>query len=224
MSENTCKTDDTTLEGIIASIRMRMVLDSACSAEEAIQILDENRTCGWNLFISDGNIPEGFVLEQTCSISHLCTYDDEIESLDPFWMIEDVMRRANCFVSPECVTLERIHYDPSGLKGLLRLLLGIDGYFVKWTHYKALSKGFEKQWGELDLNSTMQMLRDVYRGNTDIIFNLMMKMHFYEPCHQWVGCPETGEMVISFASAEKMAHYEPVHYFNLFELLDSQPP
>ncbi|MCK4347888.1 MAG: hypothetical protein KAW47_04650 [Thermoplasmatales archaeon] len=224
VGENTCITQDTTLQGTTTSMRMRMVLDSADSAEDAIAILNSNRTCGWNLFISDGNIPEGYVLEQTATVSYLCTHDDPVESTAPFWMIEEVMRRANCFVSPECAAMERTHYNPSGLRGLLRLLFGIDPYFGVWTHYKALSKGFEKRWGELDLNSTMDMLRDVYRGNNNVVFNLMMKMYFYQPCHQWVGCPETGEMVISFASPENMAHYEPVHYFNLFELLNSEPP
>jgi hypothetical protein len=42
--------------------------------------------------------------------------------------------------------------------------------------------------------------------------------------HQWVACPKTGEIVVSFASAKKNAHQNPVYYFNLFELLNSEPP
>jgi len=224
VAENTCRTHDTTLEGTTASARMRMVLDYASCAEDAIDILDTNRTCGWNLLISDGNIPEGFVLEQTANISYLCTHDDPVESTRPFWMIEDVIRRANCFVSPECAALERDFYNPSGLRGILRFILGIESHFVIWTHYKALSRGFDKNHGKLDLNSTMDMLRHVYRGKNNFVFNIIMKMYFYQPCHQWVACPETGEMVISFASPENLAFYEPVHYFNLFELLNSEPP
>ena len=34
----------------------------------------------------------------------------------------------------------------------------------------------------------------------------------------------SGDMVISFASSDKMAQSSPVHYFNLFELLEAIPP
>jgi hypothetical protein len=139
-------------------------------------------------------------------------------------MIENVMRRTNCFVSPECAVMERELYNPQGFRGLFRFLVYGDVSFVAWTHYRALSKGFEKHWGKLDLNTTMEMLRCVYRGRTNVIFYIMMKLSFYQPVHQWVACPETGEMVISFASIENMAFYEPVHYFNLFELLETEPP
>jgi hypothetical protein len=224
VAENTCHTNDTTLEGTVASVRMRMVLDAAENAAEAITILNTNRTCGWNLFISDGNTPEGYVLEQTATVSYLCTHDDPVESTTPFWMIEDVIRRSNCFVSPACAALEREHYDPGGLLGFLRLLLKKDGYFVMWTHYKALSNGLEKRWGALDLNSTMDILRYVYLGKTNFLFNIFMKLYFYQPTHQWVACPQTGDMVISFASADEMAPSTPVHYFNLFDLLEDEPP
>ena len=49
-------------------------------------------------------------------------------------------------------------------------------------------------------------------------------IRFFTPLHQWVSCPETGDMVVSFADADKSANENPVHYFNLFELLDSEPP
>lgn len=224
VSEATCITNDTTLHGITASFRMRMVLDNADSGEEALNIMNSNRTCGWNLLISDGNIPEGFVLEQTANVSYISTWDDSIESTDPFWIIENVVRRACCFVSPECAALERKLYNPSGLRGLLRSILLLDSYFFIWTHYKALSKGFENRWGNLDLDTSMDMIRDVYLGKTNFIFKIMMIFKSYQPVHQWVGCPETGDMAISFASVDKMAHYNTVHNFNLFELLEESPP
>jgi len=224
VSEATCFTNDTTLNGITASFRMRMVLDHTDNGKEALNIMDSNRTCGWNLLISDGNIPEGFILEQTANVSYISTCDDPIESTSPFWMIENVTRRACCFVSPDCASLERKNYNPSGLKSLLRYILGVDIYFLIWTHYKALSKGFENHWGNLDLDTAIDMLRDVYLGKTNFIFKIMMKFKSYQPIHQWVACPETGDMVISFASVDKMAHYNPVHNFNLFELLEESPP
>jgi hypothetical protein len=191
--------------------------------------MDLNRTCGWDLLISDGNIPEGYILEQTANVSYVCNWDDPVESTGPFWMIEDVLRRTNCFIVPECAELQRGRYNPSGFRGLLRLILQIDEYFREWTHYKALSRGYEKNWGYLDLNITMDMFRDVYLGKTSFIFKILMYYvplfsPCYQPLNQWVACPETGEMVISFASVNKMAHFNPVHYFNFFELLESEPP
>ena len=64
ISETTCHPDDTTLQGIPASIRMRMVMDSTDNADDVITVMNTNRTCGWNLLISDGNIPMGYIIEQ----------------------------------------------------------------------------------------------------------------------------------------------------------------
>jgi len=226
VSETTVKTNDAILQGITASFRMRMTLDNAETGWEAINIMDSNRTCGWNLLIGDSNIPEGYVLEQTANTSIVCLWNYTGESKKPFWSIEDIMRRSNCFISPECAELElnRKYYDTSGLKGIIYYILGLDRHFIPWTHYRVLSQGYETQWGNLNLSNTMEMLRDVYLGETDIIFNLMMKMYFYQPCHQWVATPKTGDMLISFACEGKLSCENPVHYFNLFELLESEPP
>lgn len=224
VSETTCWTDDATLHGAPAGFRMGLALDYADSGVEAIDILETNRTCGWDLFVSDGNIPEGYVLEQTANASHLCTWNDASESTHPFWMIEDVLRRPNCFVHPEMAALQREHYDISNLRSVLRLLTGQDVYFAIWKHYVALSKGIESIWGTMSINNTMTMFRDFYRGKNDIIFFLLQKMYFYMPIQQWVACPKTGDMAICFASRDKIASYNPVHHFNLFELLAEEPP
>lgn len=93
ISETTCWTNDTTLEGTCASFRMGVVLDTADSASEALHIMNTNRTCGWSLLISDANEPIGYVLEQTATMSHICTWADPEESKDPFWKIETVLRQ-----------------------------------------------------------------------------------------------------------------------------------
>ncbi len=72
VGETTCWTNDISISGICANFRMGMVLDSAENGEEALLILDSNKTVGWNLLVSDGNIPEGFVLEQTANESYVC--------------------------------------------------------------------------------------------------------------------------------------------------------
>jgi hypothetical protein len=226
VSETTCITDDTTLNGITASIRMRRTLDTADSGMQAISIMDSNRTCGWNLLISDANIPEGYILEQTASTSIVCLWNNTCESNKPFWQIKDIIRRSNMYVSTQCADLERNrnYYDTSGFKGIIYMLLGLDSHFIPWTHYRVLSQGYESNYGNLNLSNTMDMLCNVYLGETDFVFNYMMDNLFYQPCHQWVANPKTGDMLINFASEGKISSENNVHHFNLFELLDSDPP
>ena len=42
--------------------------------------------------------------------------------------------------------------------------------------------------------------------------------------NQWVACPASGDMLICFAEETKIISENTVHHFNLFELLNSQPP
>jgi len=224
VSETTCWTNDTTLHGICAAFRMGMVLDTAESCTEALHILDENKTVGWNLLISDANIPVGYVLEETANISHMSSWNDSSENTKPFWIIEDVLRRTNCYISSECADLQRDSYNPRSLQSLIRYLMGKDSYFGIWKHYVSLSKGIEKYRGSLDMNNSMKLLRDCYTGKYDMFFYIMQKMHAFSPMHQWVACPETGDMLISFADSNHQAQYNTIHEFNLFNLLDSQPP
>jgi len=224
IGETTCITSDSTIHGTTASLRMRMVLDSASNIDEAIEIMDSNRTCGWNLLISDGNLPEGFILEQTANHSYLSTWNDPIESKRPFWSIEKVVRRSNCFLSSECIKSERKYHNPSGLISIMQFLLRKSPYFSVWTHYKALSKGIENGWGYFDLESSINMFRGVYLGETDFLFNFLMKSHAYMPINQWAASPKTGDMLICFASEGKIASENPIQYFNLFELLNSGYP
>jgi hypothetical protein len=225
VSETTCWTIDSTLEGTCASFRMGTVLDTADTAEEALKIMNMNRTCGWDLFVADAKQPVGYVLEQTANLSYVCTWDDTEESNDPFWMIEYVLRRGNCFVSKECASTQRDRYDPSGIFGLFDYVTMRNSYFLIWNHYKALSKGIEQYWGSLDLNSTMSMLREVYSGKTDMIYNLLSTFIFPpQPIHQWVASPLSGDMLVSFANPTEIASKCPVYRVNLFELLNSEPP
>jgi hypothetical protein len=41
---------------------------------------------------------------------------------------------------------------------------------------------------------------------------------------QLAACPETDDMLVSFATEDKNAFENPVHYFNLFELLNFESP
>jgi hypothetical protein len=220
--------DDKTIHGIPKEFRMKMVLDHASTADEAINIINENRTKGANFIISDGKIPKGFVVEQTANLSYVGTWDDPVESTRPFWEIDHVVRRTNCFIDPTLASIQRNCYSPKSFLCWLLFKFGLlkeNNLFPHWSHYKTLSKEIEKQWGIMDLNTTMSMLRTVYSGKTNINFFIMRKVFkFFPSFHQWVACPETGDMVVSFASDNKNAHENPVHHFNLFELLNLESP
>jgi len=228
IGENTCITADSTFHGICPWIRMRMVLDYASTSNDAINILISNRTCGTNFILSDANVPIGYALDQSGNISYVGAWDDPVEGLKPFWQIKDVVRRVPQYIDPECAALEygRYRYDPSGLLGFLWLLLGKSYMFLGWTHYKALSNEIEKRYGSLDLNETMSLLRDEYVGNTDFFMKMFraVKLSALECLCQWVCCPETGDIVISFARNNTLACYNQVYYFNMFELINSEPP
>jgi len=222
IGEDTCLTTDTTFHGISAFFRMRMVLDRASSADEAIDIITNNRTCGWNFVISDARQPAGYALEQTANISYVGTWDSDEEGMAPFWQIEDVIRRTPMFVTPQCaeVELDRVRYDPSGPLSFFWALTGKTYMFIPWTHYRALSQEVERRYGTLDLNGTMDLLRDEYTGRTDLVFGVAVRVsNIYRSLFQWVACPSTGEMVVSFAGDDTRACSMPVYYFRLDRLL-----
>jgi hypothetical protein len=68
----------------------------------------------------------------------------------------------------------------------------------------------------------MDILQSIYRGKTDLFLRFLGRKHGFGVYHQWVACPETGDMAISFASDDKTAQYNQVHYFNLFDLLETK--
>jgi len=223
-------TNDEKLQGIGVGFRMRMVLDFAFTIEEAINIITSNKTLGYNFIASDGKTPVGYAIETTANLSYAGTWDNPSESTHPFWSIDSVVRRANIFVDPATATTQRKRYYP-GIFPMLSLLLNtnqMSGTSISaagpWLHYIALSKGIESQWGKLDLNKTIAVLRNVYLGRTDIRFFILQKLGSYTTPYQWVMCPETGDFVVSFATRDKNAFENPVHFFNLFDLLETEPP
>jgi hypothetical protein len=95
---------------------------------------------------------------------------------------------------------------------------------ISWLHYKTLSEEIKKIWGNIELNNSMDMIREIYSGKTDFRFFIVQKMEVYVPIHQWVACPETGDMLVSFADTINEAHENPIFFFNLFDLLNAKPP
>lgn len=224
IGELSIRCSDTQFKGINSGFRMRMVLDYATDVYQAIEIMNSNRTCGWNFIVSDGNLSLGFAIEQSANYEYTGTWCDPIESTDPFWEIKDVVRRGNCYINPLLAQNEREKYDPSGLLGFIKFIFNKNLYYGIWMQYKAISDEIEKQYGFLNLSNTMELIRDVYAGNTNFIFRYVQKRRYYESRHLWVTCPKTGDILICFGDNIKKAYENPVHYFNLFELLNSEPP
>jgi hypothetical protein len=227
VGENSCMTWDITHHGISQCFRMRMAIDRSASGEEAINILTSNRTCGTNFILSDANVPIGYALDQTANFSYVGTWDDPIEGTCPFWQIKDVVRRLSIYIDPACAAVEydRFQYNPSGLISFLYSMFKNSHIWYTWTHYRALSDQVERYYGTLDVNSTMTALREEYTGKSNFIMYLTTKIIGLWQClYQWVVCPETGEMVISFASPDTRACSEPLHYFNIYELLEAEKP
>ncbi|RLF42204.1 MAG: hypothetical protein DRN12_01025 [Thermoplasmata archaeon] len=217
--------DDEQYNGIPMVFRQRMVLDHAASIEDAIDILTSNRTCGWNFIVSDGKIPIGYAVEVTANYSYVGTWNNTIESTYPFWVIDHVVRRTNIFIDSTTASTQRKRYDPR-LFPILSLFININPLSwgmvpssIPWIHYRALSEGIESKLGMLDLNSSMTVARELYQGKIDRFFSLLVELGFYSTLHQWVACPETGDILISFATRDKDAYENPVHHFNLFSLL-----
>jgi hypothetical protein len=92
-----------------------------------------------------------------------------------------------------------------------------------WIHYEALSKGIQHQLGTMNLTNSMALLRNVYLGKTDIRFFLMQKAKAHSTMYQWVACPETGDILLSFATIKQNAFENPVYAFNFFDLLNASP-
>ncbi|MFO8077393.1 MAG: C45 family peptidase [Thermoplasmatota archaeon] len=223
VSELTIIADDTTFHGINAGFRMRMVLDYADNGAEAVQIMNSNRTCCWNFIVSDAAVPMGFAIEQSANYAFANTWFDTVESTEPFWEIKDVVRRGNCYIHPTLAGIQRDYYDPSGIKGYLRVLFKIEYTYINWVQYKAISEEIEHQYGTLTTENALGLLRNVYLGKTNFMFRLFLT----EKSHtgrQWVGCPETGNLSICFAENGKEAYQTDMYSFNFYDLLNDDPP
>jgi hypothetical protein len=219
-------TDDETLNGINVGFRMRMVLDTASNITEALNIITSNKTLGYNFIVSDGKIPIGYAVETTANLSYAGIWDNPTESTHPFWKIDYVVRRSNMFINTSTAKTQRKQYNPSvfPLFSMLFKKNQMSGTSISaagpWVHYTAISKGIGSEWGNLDLNKTMNVLRNIYRGKTDIRYFILHILGGGKTPYQLVSCPETGEFVVSFATRNKNAYENPTHYFNLFELLE----
>jgi len=215
---------DQTTNGAPMGIRLFEALYSANSAMDAINILTKDRTFGYNFIVSDAKSPVGYAVETTASNFYYGTWNDPIENIPPFWQLKDVVRRTNCYLDPELAKTQRDRYNPRHISHWLKMTQG-DPWIVLWNHYKSLSKGIEENWGTMDLIDGISLLRRVYHGGYDPIWNIILKtMDEWTTWWQWVAKPSTGEVLISFADGETSAHYTPVFSINLLKTIENKSP
>jgi hypothetical protein len=159
-----CWSKDQTFEGNPYHFRVQEVLDAAITAQEALQILNTNRTHGFNFIVSQADPAVGFALEQTANLTYIGTHNDSVESIEPFWALEHVVRRTNVFLEPTIAATQRRPYNPSGLVAFLKLLFlqKSNPYFAVYQLYKSVSKEIQVSWGNLSLNQTMEVLQSGY--------------------------------------------------------------
>jgi hypothetical protein len=210
---------------IYSPIKFRMVLDDASNYFEAIDIVSKYRSGGVICHIGDGNVPAGYVCELTANIVYVGLWDDIIENTHPFWQINHVLRRKNMFINPLTSSTQREFYNPK-VYFLLGLKKGVIPWFNPWRYYKTLSEETEKIWGTMNADNILDMAHSIYKGETDLYLRLSWKLgkEKFGSYYQWVACPKTGDIAISFAEGENFAQYGDVHHFNLFDLLNSEPP
>lgn len=200
VGQQICQSRNWDLRGMPAQFRVQQVLDHASTAQEAINFLISNREFGWNFIVSDSKIPAGYVVETTANYTYVGTFDDPTECEKPFWPIQDVVRRTNFFIDQSMAETQRERYNPGGLIGFIKFLRRTDVYYAVWRSYKVCSEGIEKNWGSLNLNSTMTMLRSCYKGDTDFLLRLIVYLasgtSFNRAFNMWVADPESGDMVV----------------------------
>jgi hypothetical protein len=217
--------NDQTNFGEPMGIRIFEALYKAGTADEAIDILTSKRTYGYNFIVSDAKIPIGYAVETTAGKFYAGTWNDPSEQIAPFWSIEDVVRRSNCFLNPSLALEQRPIYNPNHFLYWIGLILKGEPWASVWSHYKALSLGLEESWGKIDLINSITLIRSVYHGGYDPIWEFLLTFREeWTTWWQWVAKPKTGQFYISFADGETSAHWTPVLSFDLIKSIDNRLP
>jgi hypothetical protein len=219
--------NDQTVSGAPMGIRLFEALYSSHTAEEAIDIITNDRTFGYNFIVSDAKVPIGYAVETTAHKKYVGTWNDPVESLNPFWSINSVVRRTNCFLDPDLASTQRDIYNPRAIQYWLSLFTENPQTFpINWNHYSALSNGIEANYGTLDVNLSMDMVQSVYVGGYNPMWKLILSTikDEWSTWWQWVACPETGEFLITFASGQTSAYHNQAFSLNFIETLEKKQP
>ena len=228
LGQQVCWSKDQTLFGTPSLFKTLIVLDRANDIDDALGILTTNLTIGWNYVVSDAKIPIGYAVELTGNHTYLGTWNDPVESIYPFWSIEDVVRRTNFFIEPTIASTQRERYNPAGVMSFIELVKRTDIFYAVWRSYKGISEDVEENWGLLNLDTSMDLIRQGYAGETDILLKIIVTLaegtSFNRAWNMWVADPLSGDILVCFAEGNRIAYLNVVHHFNLFELLFEEPP
>ena len=203
-------------------LRLFEVLYRADTAEEAIEILTSSRTYGYNFIVSDSKVPIGYAVETTANNVYYGTWDDPTESNRPFKEIKNVVRRTNCFLNSETAAAQRSKYRPQHLRNIIEgNKEGIPWVYV-WHQFNSLSSGIKRNLGDLDVETAMNMLRNMYKGDYDRVWRYLLRKTPEEVWWHWSACPETGEMLISFANKEYSGQYTSFYHLNFLKIIEEE--
>ncbi|MCX6662763.1 MAG: hypothetical protein NTZ75_00780, partial [Euryarchaeota archaeon] len=101
-------------------------------------------------------------------------------------------------------------------------------FFAVYQLYTSVSRQINSSWGNMTLNETMAVLQNGYRAQDAHLLQLIEMFGkgtgMAEAWNQWVACPATGDMMVSFATHNQMAFKTKPHYFNLYDLLNAEQP
>jgi len=225
LGQQVCWSKDQKFTGTPSLIKTQIILDKAENIDDVIEILINNKTLGWNYIISDAKKPVGYAVEISGNNSYLGGWNTTFESKKPFWEIKDVVRRTNFFIEPNMADTQRDKYNPGGFINFLKLVKRTDIFYAIWRSYKAISRDIERNQGKIDLNLSMDLIRDGYKGDTDPLLRLIVILaegtSFNRAWNMWAADPLSGDLLVSFAHDGKIAFDTSIHHFNLYDLIQN---
>ena len=216
ISSSRCWSHDESDTALNTGDTMKYALENCYDAQEAVNLFSTNKTKGLAYIISDAKTEDTYVVEVNANLTYVGTWNSPVESNPPFWEIDHVLRRANLYLNKTLSKTEREIYNP---KSIFLWILGKNYYYPFWRHYRALSIGIQKNWGNLNHKTMMEILKKTYNGNYDIMFFFATRLRLLESWYQWVICPETGDMWYKIAGNGYSAFNNQIHYVNFYDLL-----
>ncbi len=233
---------DYQLSGMPIGIKNQLILDKSSSIYDAIDYINTNKTIGLNYIISDAEGSLGKVVEVASNMLYVGSWNDQVENTPPFYSIENVVRRTNFFIEPKIAKTQRNYYDIGGFDGFFRFFIksiesaifnndevfSTDYMYPLFRSYTVVSKNIEKNFGELDLVNTLEILNKIYNDKCDILIKSMIYIgkvlgkdyHVFESWNQWSADLKTGDMLLSFAEKNSYASENNAHIFNLYNLIN----
>ena len=208
---NNVLTTDTTPKGLARPFKVRKVLEEAKNIDEAIFILNQSKTVGWCMCLSDGKVPEAYGVEMSGSLFYAGPWNDPVEYYN----------------DEECLENGYLPYEP------------LDGCVIRFGHmYRdpglaetRLSPKTREPAGYNCQSAAYQghvnMIKEKYgQGNVDLLGDILYALE--DPMGSILHCSifssSTLNFCVSNAIGSKGAQNFYPYYLNLNTLLNIQPP